>query len=73
MEDACDGVRWGCSHGGKDDEGTWCYILTLSPSGHSVTSFPNRVLYSHTGLVGTAEDLLSQTTKSKYHVIGQVI
>jgi hypothetical protein len=35
--------------------------------------FPNRVLYSHAGPVGTAEDLSSQTTKSKYHVIGQVI
>jgi len=36
-------------------------------------SFPIQVLYSHAGLVDTAKDLLSQTTKSKYHVIGQVI
>ena len=45
----------------------------MSPSGHSVMSFLNQVLYSHASLVGTAEDLLSQTTKSKYHMIGQVI
>jgi len=45
----------------------------VSPSGHSVVSIPIRVLYSHAGLVGTAEDLSSQMTKSKYHVIGQVI
>ena len=45
----------------------------LSPSGHGVTSFPNQVLYSHTGLVGTAEDLLSQMTKSSDHMIDQVI
>jgi len=45
----------------------------LSPSGHGVASIPIQVLYSHAGPVGTAEDLLSQTTKSKYHVIGQVI
>jgi len=51
-----------------------CYTtVTLSPSGHSVMSFPNRVLYSHTSPVDTAEDLLSQMTKLKYHVIGQVI
>ena len=47
--------------------------VILSPSGHSVASIPIRVLYSHTGPVGTAEDLSSQTTKSKYHVIRQVI
>jgi hypothetical protein len=46
---------------------------TLSPSGHGVVSFPNWVLYSHASLVGTTEDLSSQMTKSKYHVIGQVI
>jgi hypothetical protein len=45
----------------------------VSLSGHGVTLFPNRVLYSHAGLVGTAEDLSSQITKSKCHVIGQVI
>jgi hypothetical protein len=45
----------------------------MSPSGHSVASFPNQVLYSHASLVGTTEDLLSQMTKSKYHMIGQVI
>jgi len=32
----------------------------MSPSGHSVASFPNWVLYSHAGPVGTTEDLLSQ-------------
>ena len=47
--------------------------LWVSPSGHGVTSFPNWVLYSHADPVGTAEDLSSQTTKSKYHVIRQVI
>jgi hypothetical protein len=31
----------------------------MSPLGHGVVSFPNRVLYSHAGPVGTAEDLLS--------------
>ena len=36
---------------------------TLSSLGHGVASFPNRVLYSHTGLVGTTEDLSSQMTK----------
>ena len=46
----------------SDDEG-------VSPSGHGVASIPIRVLYSHASLVGTAKDLLSQTTKSKYHVI----
>ena len=45
----------------------------MSPSGHSVTSIPIWVLYSHASLVGTTEDLLSQMTKSKYHVMGQVI
>jgi len=45
----------------------------MSPSGHSVMSIPIRVLYSHAGPVGTAEDLSSQTTKLKYHVIHQVI
>jgi len=45
----------------------------LSPSGHGVVSIPIRVLYSHAGPVGTAKDLSSQTTKSKYHVIHQVI
>jgi len=54
----------------------------LSLSGHGVTLFPNRVLYSHTGPVGTAEDLSSQMTKSKLscdrlgnsgHVQGHVI
>jgi hypothetical protein len=38
-----------------------------------VVSIPNRVQYSHASLVGTAEDLLSQTTKSKDHVMSQVI
>ena len=42
----------------------------VSPSGHGVASFPNRVLYSHAGPVGTAEDLSSQTTKSSDHVKG---
>jgi hypothetical protein len=46
-------------------------VLALSPSGHGVASIPIWVLYSHTSPVGTAEDLLSQTTKSKYHVIGK--
>jgi hypothetical protein len=46
---------------------------SVSPSGHGVTSIPNRVRVSHTGPVGTAEDLLSQTTKSRYHVMSQVI
>ena len=45
----------------------------LSLSGHGVASILIRVLYSHAGPVGTAEDLSSQTTKSKYHVIRQVI
>jgi hypothetical protein len=45
----------------------------LSPSGHGVVLIPIRVLYSYASPVGTAEDLSSQTTKSKYHVIGQVI
>ena len=41
----------------------------MSPSGHGVASIPIWVLYSHAGPVGTAEDLLSQTTKSNDHVI----
>jgi len=45
----------------------------MSPSGHGVASIPIRVLYSHAGPVGTAEDLSSQTTKSSDHVKGQVI
>jgi hypothetical protein len=45
----------------------------MSLSGRGVVSVPNRVRYSHTGLVGTAEDLLSQTTKLRYHVMSQVI
>jgi len=45
----------------------------MSLSGHGVALFSIRVLYSHTGLVGTTEDLLSQTTKLKYHVMGQMI
>jgi len=49
------------------------HMLLMSPLGHGVTSFPNRVLYSHTGPVGTTEDLSSQTTKLKYHIIDQVI
>jgi len=31
----------------------------MSPSGHSVTMFPNWVLYSHAGLSGTTKDLSS--------------
>jgi hypothetical protein len=45
-----------------------CNVL-LSPSGHGVASFPNQVLYSHASPVGTTEDLLSQMTKLKYHMI----
>ena len=45
----------------------------MSPSGRGVVSIPNRVRYSHVGPVGTAEDLSSQTTKSRYHVMSQVI
>jgi hypothetical protein len=45
----------------------------MSPSGRGVTLVPNRVQVSHVGLVGTAEDLLSQTTKLRYHVMSQVI
>jgi hypothetical protein len=45
----------------------------MSLSGRGVTSVPNRVRYSDAGLVDTAEDLLSQTTKSKDHVMSQVI
>ena len=46
---------------------------SLSPSGHGVASIPIRVLYSHAGPVGTAEDLSSQTTKLSDHVKDQVI
>jgi len=46
---------------------------SVSPSGHGVALFPNRVLYSHASPVGTTEDLSSQTTKSSDHVKGQVI
>jgi len=42
-------------------------------SGHGVMLFPNWVLYSYASFIGTAEDLLSQTTKLKYHMIDQVI
>jgi hypothetical protein len=49
------------------------YQVELSPSGHGVASFPNQVLYSHAGPVGTIEDLSSQTTKSSDHVKDQVI
>jgi hypothetical protein len=45
----------------------------MSLSGHSVTSILSRVLYSHAGPVGTTEDLSSQMTKLRYHVIDQVI
>ena len=45
----------------------------MSPLGHSVMSIPFRVLYSHASPVDTTEDLLSQMTKLKYHVKGQVI
>ena len=45
----------------------------LSPSGRGVASVPNRVRVSHAGPVGTAEDLSSETTKSRYHVMSQVI
>ena len=45
----------------------------MLPSGHGVMSFLICVLYSHAGPVGTAEDLLSQTTKSINHVIDQVV
>ena len=45
----------------------------MSLSGHGVASFPIWVLYSHASLVGTAEDLSSQMTKLKYHVIDQMI
>jgi len=47
--------------------------LQVSPSGHTVASFPIRVLYSHAGPVGTAKDLSSQMTKSIDHVIDQVV
>jgi hypothetical protein len=33
-------------------------FCNLSLSGHSVITFPNQVLYSHAGPVGTAKDLL---------------
>jgi hypothetical protein len=45
----------------------------MSLLGRGVVSVSNRVRYSHTGLVGTAEDLSSQTTKLRYHVMSQVI
>ena len=45
----------------------------MSLLGHGVVLIPIQVLYSHAGPVGTAEDLSSQMTKSKYHMIGQVI
>jgi hypothetical protein len=45
----------------------------MSPSGHGVTSIPIRVLCSHAGLIGTAEDLSFQMTKSSDHVRDQVI
>jgi hypothetical protein len=45
----------------------------MSLLGHGVASFPNQVLYSHASPVGTAEDLLSQMTKSNDHVIDQMI
>ena len=47
--------------------------VVVSPLGHGVASIPIRVLYSHAGLVGTAEDLSSQTTKSSDHMKGQMI
>jgi hypothetical protein len=58
-----------------EDAGHVCIFLPqfLSPSGHGVASIPIWVLYSHAGPVGTAEDLSSQTTKSKCHVMCQVI
>jgi hypothetical protein len=46
--------------------------LALSPSGHSVASFSNWVLYTYASSVSTTEDLLSQTTKSNDHIINQV-
>jgi hypothetical protein len=51
----------------------WYWGGDMSPLGHGVASIPIRVLYSHAGPVGTAEDLLSQTTKSSDHVKDQVI
>jgi hypothetical protein len=53
----------------------WAFfgVYLLSPSGCGVTSVPNRVQYSHADPVSTAEDLSSQTTKSRYHVMSQVI
>jgi hypothetical protein len=49
------------------------HVVLLSPSGHGVVSIPNRVRVSHASPVGTAEDLSSQMTKSRYHVMSQVI
>jgi hypothetical protein len=46
---------------------------SVSPSDRGVASIPSRVCYSHASLVGTAKDLSSQTTKSRYHVMSQVI
>jgi hypothetical protein len=45
----------------------------MSPSGRGVALVSIRVRYSHAGPVGTTEDLSSQTTKSRYHVMSQVI
>jgi hypothetical protein len=47
----------------------WPPTQPMSPSGHGVTSIANQVRYSHAGPVGTAEDLSSQTTESRYHVM----
>ena len=47
--------------------------VLVSPSGHGVASVPIQVRVSHAGPVGTAEDLSSQTTKSRYHMMSQVI
>ena len=46
---------------------------SMLPLGHGVALVPIWVLYSHAGLVGTTEDLSSQMTKLRYHVIDQVI
>ena len=45
----------------------------MSLSDRGVASISNWVQYSHASLVGTAEDLLSQMTKSSDHMIDQVI
>jgi hypothetical protein len=57
----------------EDDTTTEGSTKELSLSGRGVALVPNRVRVSHVGPVGTAEDLLSQTTKSRYHVMSQVI